>query len=443
MRKPRLFATASTLALLTAALVSCGGQTVPQAQGTPAATASTTGQTDLVASGQIVSVSVRPGTTEADLASRYPTGKLLDLHASEGYAQLWVPTLDDAAPRVALGALSLNAQAVTLTAVEPDAVLNTGDTQAQGNGVWAGGNGVWAGGASVLTGGIAANTFIENASAWNLIDLAGGQKLAPTLGKGVSVAVLDTGIDINHPAFAGHLNVTAGWDYVGGDATPQEENAGSSYGHGTAVAGVILQVAPNVTIIPFRVLNPGGQGKLSNVIMAINDAVKCGAKVINMSLGSNNGSAALSSALESAIRSGVMVVASSGNTGDDKVTYPARYSADAQANLALGGGLLSVGSESLGKLKSKFSTYGIIDLVAPGELIRTTYPANQVTNATGTSFAAPIVSGAVALGMSTGFTDVIAISKFIRARTAPTLDATFLGQLGGGSLNVSKLMGGK
>lgn len=454
MRSSRTFIAAGQLALLTLALASCGRQAVPEApvgQVAPETTVAQPGtQPAQTAAAQIMTVSVRAGTTEADLLSRYPGSRVLALHASEGYAQLLSTGATAAAP--AMGSLSLNAQLLTVTDTEPDITLATSvidDTAiAQGNTAWAGGNTAWAGGNTAWAGGTSTggsiNALAANAPAWTKLDLGSGQKLAPLLGQGIKVAVIDTGIDIAHPAFAGHLDVASGWDYVGGDAIPQEVNwatsgYSASYGHGTAVAGVILQVAPNATIVPFRVLNPNGSGRLSNIIMAVNDATKYGAKVINMSLGTTTASVALSTAIKSAISSGVMVVASSGNSGDSNVSYPARYAPDMQ--LALGGGLISVGSISLDDKKSSFSTCGLsLDILAPGEAVATTFPNSQRTTATGTSFAAPMVSGAVALAMSNGRTNVVALYKSVRASaTAPT-DPLFWSQMGSGTLNVGKLM---
>jgi thermitase len=446
------------LILLTAALASCGNHVLPvQTDTAPVSSgqvASGQGTDAQSVSGQIVTLSVRPGTTEADVKSRYPDGRLLALYSAEGYAQVWMPgTVQVAAlPSAGLRALSLNALAVAVTASEPDAELTASGSitsaadsaDAQGTSAWAGGTSAWAGGYSAVSGGVtSSNTFSENIPAWNMMNVSSGQKMAPDLGQGVRVAVLDTGVDLAHPGLAGHLDVASGWDYVGGDATPQEVNWASNgyskaYGHGTAVAGVILQIAPNATIVPYRVLNPNGAGKLSNIIMAVNDAVKSGARVINMSLGTTTPSLALSAAVSSAIRSGAMVVASSGNSGDDKVTYPARFSADMQA--ALGGGLFSVGSEDLSQKKSKFSTYGSLDLLAPGEAVRTTFPGNQFTNATGTSFAAPMVSGAVALAMSSGRTDVIALYQSMKSTATLPVDSLYSGGLGSGTMNLGKLM---
>ena len=402
------------LALLTFALMSCGAPRsallpAPQA---PAASGSTTPQ--------IVTVSVRPGTSEADLLSRYPSAQLLALHPDEGYAQLLMDVGTQDSPP--LDTLSMNAQAAQVTGGEPNIALAAGEAavNAQGNSAWAGGNSAWAGGNSAWAGGTSGGsgpftTFAENLPLWNMVNLSAGQKAAPALGRGIKVAVIDTGVDLNHPAFKGHLDTASGWDYVGNDATPQDEpgtNAGlnKGYGHGTAVADIILQVAPNATIVPYRVLGPDGGGDLASVILAISRATSRGVKVINLSLGSTTYSLALEIAIVSAIKSGVIVVASSGNTGDNNVTYPANSSALVQ--LATGGGLMGVGSVNKDQFPSSFSTWGAnLNLLAPGEGVATAFPGGQRTLATGTSFSTPVVSGAAALAMSAGQTDPVKLQQ--------------------------------
>ena len=86
--------------------------------------------------------------------------------------------------------------------------------------------------------------------------------------------------------FAGTLAPASEWmDFVDNDGCPMDEPGGDGYGHGTGVAGVVLQVAPNATILPFRVLGPDGSGDMTSVLAAIDHAVTMGADVINLSLG--------------------------------------------------------------------------------------------------------------------------------------------------------------
>ena len=432
------------LALLTFALMSCGAPRsallpAPQA---PAASGPTTPQ--------IVTVSVRPGTSEADLLSRYPSAQLLALHSDEGYAQLLMDVGTQDSPP--LDTLSINAQAVQVTGGEPNIPLVAGEAavNAQGNSAWAGGNSAWAGGNSAWAGGTSGGsgpftTFAENLPLWNLINLSAGQKLAPALGRGIKVAVIDTGVDLNHPAFKGHLDTASGWDYVGNDATPQDEPGtnpalSKGYGHGTAVADIILQVAPNATIVPYRVLGPNGGGDLASVILAINRATLKGVKVINLSLGSTTRSLALELAIISAIKSGVLVVASSGNSGDSNVTYPANSSFFVQ--LTASDGLICVGSITRDLLKSSFSTYGAnLNLVAPGESVATAFPGGQRTLATGTSFAAPIVAGTAALAMSAGKTNPVALASILKNNAGWLSDMSYVGKMGNGNVNVGKALG--
>ena len=115
-------------------------------------------------------------------------------------------------------------------------------------GAWAKGRiGAWASGqdldASTLPDGTP-NTFSENIAAWKSIHLAEAQQLAPRLGQGVTVAVIDTGIAPLHPVFQGHLAPVSTWyDFTDGDADPTEvpTQGNGAYGHGTGVADVVLQ----------------------------------------------------------------------------------------------------------------------------------------------------------------------------------------------------------
>jgi thermitase len=250
---------------------------------------------------------------------------------------------------------------------------------------WSGGYKAWGGGTSYPT------TFTENQTLWSLIRLTQGQNLAPNLGRGVKVAVIDSGIDLAHPAFVGKLAPSTEWkDFVGDDTSPQEVSGGKGYGHGTSVAGVILQVAPNATILPIRVLEPDGTGDLDKVILAVDWAIQKGAKIINLSLGTNMSLSSFKDILTVARSKGIAVIASSGNNGTVGVEFPAKYSAE----------VVGVGSVAATGVQSVFTSYSSeLDILAPGEFIYSAYPGEQVAYSSGTSFAAPVVTGAYALAL--------------------------------------------
>ncbi|MEZ4606323.1 MAG: S8 family serine peptidase [Deinococcales bacterium] len=86
----------------------------------------------------------------------------------------------------------------------------------------------------------------------------------------MKVAVIDTGVDLSHPMLSGKLAPsTEWWDYVDNDNSPQDVSGGEGYGHGTVVSTLILQVAPQATILPLRVLASNGLGDLDDVAAAI------------------------------------------------------------------------------------------------------------------------------------------------------------------------------
>jgi thermitase len=300
--------------------------------------------------------------------------------------------------------------------------------------------------------------------------LASAQALAPKLGAGIKVAIIDTGVDLEHPGLKGvvgdkaqppHLAPSTDWmDFVDTDAIPQEVGGdlATGFGHGTGVAGIVLQVAPNAQIMPIRVLGPDGSGDVTNVIKGIEWAVNHGAKIINLSLGSSEPVEAVRKMITWASSKGVFVVASSGNTNDNKVTYPA---ADAQNDLYGGQRLISVGSVGSGNIaaqflgftdavptvldvKSAFSTYGNVEMYAPGELIATLAPNLKAAVWTGTSFAAPMVGGtlALALGQPLTSTQLARVADAITTSSTPidTLNSLLTGKLGKGRVDAAAFM---
>ncbi|WP_026477278.1 S8 family serine peptidase [Alkaliphilus transvaalensis] len=146
-------------------------------------------------------------------------------------------------------------------------------------------------------------------------------------GEGVVVAVIDTGVDYTHPDLAHAFGAYKGWDFVDNDNDPQETLPGDPRGaatdHGTHVAGTVAAnglikgVAPDATLLAYRVLGPGGSGTTENVVAGIERAVQDGAHIMNLSLGNtiNSPDWATSIALDWAMAEGVVAITSNGNSG--------------------------------------------------------------------------------------------------------------------------------
>jgi subtilisin family serine protease len=264
-------------------------------------------------------------------------------------------------------------------------------------------------------------------------------RLAASRGAGATgagiVAIIDTGVDPHHPLLAGSL--VPGYDFVrdvAGEAsewtdldgslveildgslveildhvTPvslnvstvailAEQAAGSlnpdqipaAFGHGTMVAGLVHLVAPTAKIMPLKVFKADGTSSVFDVVRAIHYAVDHGARVINMSFSSTVVSPEIAHAINVATNSGVICVASAGNSGQEVLVYPGSLR-----------NVLGVGSTTTGNppARSWFSNFGdaLVSLGAPGEGVITTYPGGGYAAASGTSFSAPLTSGAAAL----------------------------------------------
>jgi thermitase len=353
---------------------------------------------------RVLDVTVTTRDTPWSVAAQHG-GTVISWHPDAGYATLGFTSTDTFKP---LGAPKpKNYQAPS--ADDPRAFGLK--AWSSGWNVWGGGWNVWGGGWTVWGGGNNANLPGQNARIWQKIKLPEATRLAPKGGQDVIVAVIDTGIDLQHPAFQGALTPpSTWWDWVAGDAVPQDEAGGSSYGHGTSVAGIVLQVAPRAKIMPLRVLGTDGTGETAHVIAAMDWAVAKGARVINMSLGTTKDKA-LEKAIDSATKSGVLVVASAGNTGDENVTYPA---SDSMRGGHWGELSIGVGSSDLNDRKSRFSTFGQkkIEMVAVGEGVSSPAPGGRMAAWSGTSMAAPMVSGGFALALAErSFSDLKSVGK--------------------------------
>ncbi len=267
--------------------------------------------------------------------------------------------------------------------------------------LWAEGvSSLWAEGKSILWAEGRYRLVPQNDAVWKKLRLEEAHEVAKNFGRGVKVAVIDTGADLQHPMLRGALVPESEmWDFVGNDAVPQDEGTlgVGGYGHGTNVAGIVLQIAPAAKIMPLRVLGPDGSGDVTNLAAAIDWAVAKGAKVINLSLGSDIESPAVEAALTAATASGALIVSSSGNA-NGQVSYPA-----ANANVendTLGWQRLSVTSIDNEFQKSEFANFGPeVEIAAPGETIFGPAPGGRLAAWTGTSMAAPMAAGALALAL--------------------------------------------
>jgi subtilisin family serine protease len=204
----------------------------------------------------------------------------------------------------------------------------------------------------------------------------------------VIVAVIDTGVDATHPDLRGAF--VPGYDVVGNDADPRDEN-----GHGTAVAGIIaarrVGLCSACTLMAVRVLGADGYGTTSTIADGIVRAVNAGARVLNLSLGSNGTTAAEADAVKYALDRSVLVVAAAGNDGRDGALYPAAFP-----------GVLSVAAtDEADKLYSWSNRGAGVRVAAPG---CNTAPALRTGYAyfCGTSSATPMVAGIAALALSVG-----------------------------------------
>ncbi len=269
---------------------------------------------------------------------------------------------------------------------------------------------------------------IDAPEAWNL----------QTGSDSVLIAVIDTGVDYNHPDLAaniwtnpgeipnngvdddnnGFVDDVRGWDFVNRDNDPMDDNL-----HGTHVAGTIGARGDNgegvagvnwrVKIMPLKFLGGDGSGTLANAISAILYGANKKAKVMNNSWGGGGFSQALLDAINYANTAGALFVAAAGNDGSDNdqsPNYPSNYDApnvlavaaiDHQGNLAVfgsggGGGICGCQNDVIGLPGSNFGAT-TVDLAAPGKDILSTAPNNGYVKLSGTSMATPHVAGVAGL----------------------------------------------
>ncbi|MEK0188204.1 S8 family serine peptidase, partial [Microcoleus anatoxicus] len=303
-----------------------------------------------------------------------------------------------------------------------------------------------------------ADADIDAPEAWDI------QKGNPNL----VIGVIDTGVDYNHPDLVGniwtnpgeiagdgidndnngYIDDTRGWDFGNNDNNPMDVN-----GHGTHVSGTIAGkgnngvgvtgVAWNAKIMPLKFFSDAGSGDTSGAILAINYATAKGVKLTNNSWGGGGNSQALSDAINSAGQQGALFIASAGNGGSDGIGdnnditphYPDGY------NLS---NIISVASTTRTDGLSSFSNYGAtsVDLGAPGSDIYSTTPGANYATYSGTSMAAPHVTGAAALLWSQNPTWTAQQVKDKLMQTTDPISALSGKTVTGGRLNINNALAG-
>lgn len=198
----------------------------------------------------------------------------------------------------------------------------------------------------------------------------------------ITVAVIDSGIESNHEFLQGRIIPTNINTSGSGEINSSEDD----YGHGTQVAGVIVDsTLENVKIKPYKVLDRFGQGTLTSLAAGLNCAINDGVDIINISLGFYESSDLLEESINSAIANDITVVGAAGNSSTDEPYYPSSYK-----------GVIRVAAINDTDNITNFSNYGNITFAAPGIDIKTTYLGNKYSLCKGTSFSAPFCSSVAA-----------------------------------------------
>lgn len=217
-------------------------------------------------------------------------------------------------------------------------------------------------------------------------------------GKGVTIAVIDTGSDYTHPELEGHVikptgkeqKDCTGWDFANKDADPMDDNS-----HGTHVSGTILGktvgVAPGAMILPVKFLDKDGSGTLEDALSAIQYAIDCKVDIMSNSWGGGGKMQSMQDLINDASKKNILFVAAAGNSSSDNdktPAYPASYD-----------NVIAVAATDSADKMASFSSYGkkSVLVAAPGVNVYSSVPGGKYDSYSGTSMATPHVAAVIAL----------------------------------------------
>jgi subtilisin len=218
-------------------------------------------------------------------------------------------------------------------------------------------------------------------------------------GKGIRVAVVDTGIDFKHPDL--QPNYVGGASFVPGTATPMDDQGHGTHCAGTIAAAVegtnVVGVAPQASLYAVKVLNQNGSGQFSWIIAGIDWCIQNEMHIVSMSLGGPSAPAALEDMCNTAWDKGLLLVAAAGNDGlrnpvppaESNVLFPAKYR-----------NVIAVSAIDSSNVIAPFSSTGPeVDVCAPGVNVLSDRLGGGTTTSSGTSMACPHVAGVAALAL--------------------------------------------
>ena len=234
-----------------------------------------------------------------------------------------------------------------------------------------------------------------------------------TLGdSSVTISIVDTGVQYNHPDLSANFGSNKGRDFVDNDSDPAPDSLSNEY-HGTHVAGIAGAQTDNgtgvagvsdSTLLSGRALDESGGGSLSDIADAIEWSANQGADIVNLSLGGGGYQSTMKNAVQYALNNGCLPIAAAGNAGSTSVGYPAGYSEVVAVSAV----------DANGNLASFTNTGSDVEVAAPGVDYLSTYPDDTYSRLSGTSMASPCAAGVAGLIVSQWGTDAATTRQHLK-----------------------------